>query len=72
MDKALLRWPGRTGPILTFLYGGFFLIAPWIVAFFVTGFNEPVSGLNFLIPILILLLLYWNRWWTIQRIIEPV
>ena len=71
IDKALLRWPRRTGPYLTLAYGGLFLIAPWIVAFFVSGFNEPVSGLNFLVPFLTLLLLYWNRWWTIQRIIDP-
>lgn len=70
VDKALQRWPKRVGRMIAVGLISAFLIVPWVVTLFVTGFAEPVSALNFIFPAVTLFLLYWNRWWTILRLIE--
>ena len=70
MDKAMQRWQ-RFGTAISLALSAAFLLIPWLVSLFYTGFAEPVSALNLIFPFIALILLYWNRWWTIQRIIEP-
>lgn len=70
VDKALLRWSSIGRWISIGIVAAFFFV-PWIWA----GVNgilfEPISGWNFFFPFIVLLLLYWNRWWIIERIVRP-
>lgn len=70
-DKINLRWTHNGKWISLVLILSFWVI-PWLnqrgqVLFW----QNPIDVLNIIFPAVCLILLYWNRWWTIQSVIEP-
>ncbi|HRY20392.1 MAG TPA: hypothetical protein P5198_02675 [Flexilinea sp.] len=71
MDKINLRWT-HNGKWISLVLVLSFLVIPWLnqrgqVLFW----QNPIDVLNIIFPAVCLILLYWNRWWTIQSVIEP-
>ena len=70
-DKINLRWT-HNGKWISLVLILSFLVIPWLnqrgqVLFW----QNPIDVLNIIFPAVCLILLYWNRWWTIQSVIEP-
>ena len=69
-DKMQLRWENR-GRIYGAVLGALMLLLPWILQLTVfPDWSDPVNNLNILLPLILLFLLYWNRWWIIDTFIE--
>jgi hypothetical protein len=71
MDIINLRWT-HNGKWISLVLVLSFLVIPWLnqqgqVLFW----QNPIDVLNIIFPAVCLILLYWNRWWTIQSVIEP-
>ena len=70
IDKMQLRWEKRG-----IIYGGILtavlFIVPWVCQLFIfPDWKNPVSFLNLAAPLILVFLLFWNRWWIIDTIIE--
>ena len=70
IDKMQLRWEHR-GRIYGFILAAFLFLLPWIfqIAVF-PDWKDPVNMLNIIMPIVLIFLLYWNRWWIIDTFID--
>ena len=64
------RWINR-GVIYSVVLAAVFLLLPWILQLFVfPDWGNPVNNVNTLLPLVLVFLLYWNRWWIIDTFIE--
>ena len=70
LDKMQLRWE-RKGQLYGMILGiGMFLV-PWLFQVLIYPvWTDPVNMLNISMPIILMFLLYWNRWWIIDTFIE--
>ena len=70
LDKMTLRWEKR-GRIYGIVLSILFFFVPWIFQLFIfSDWKDPVNHLNILGPMILIFLLYWNRWWIIDTFIE--
>ena len=70
IDKMQLRWEKR-GVIYGIVITAVFLIFPWFFHLFIfPEWSNPVDNLNIVGPLIIVFLLFWNRWWIIDTFIE--
>ncbi len=70
IDKMQLRW-GKRGHIYGLILSAGALLVPWIFQIFVyPNWKDPVNMLNIAMPIILMFLLYWNRWWIIDTFID--
>ena len=70
LDKINLRWIHK-GKWISLLIILAFLLIPWITHRGQPSFwQQPVDILNIIFPVVCFLLLYWNRWWTIRKVVE--
>lgn len=70
MDKMQLRWEKR-GMIYGIVLTAIFFIVPWTFQLFVfPDWKNPVNNLNLVGPLILVFLLFWNRWWIIDTFIE--
>jgi hypothetical protein len=70
LDKINLRWIYK-GKWLSLALILAFIILPWLNQ---RGnpnlWQFPIDVLNMIFPAVCILLLYWNRWWTIRNIVD--
>ena len=68
LNSIVLRWK-RVGKKIILVFILQFLITPWFFHLTVyQPWSNPVEFLNILLPLLIILILYWNRWWIIDTV----
>lgn len=71
LDKINLRWIflGKWFNLVVLLL---FFAIPWIIHLPMrANFSYPVDVTNIIFPFIGVLLLYWNRWWTIRSVVQP-
>ena len=69
MDKMVLRWE-RKGQIYCFALALAAFVLPWVSHLTIFSFLNPIENLNFVLPFIVFLLLYWNRWWIIDTYVD--
>ncbi len=70
IDKMELRWD-RRGRIYGIALAAGMILIPWYFQLFVfPDWKDPVNMINIVIIFVLMLLLYWNRWWIIDTFIE--
>ena len=69
MDKMVLRWE-RKGQIYCLVLWLLAFVFPWISHLTIFSFLNPIENLNFVLPFIVFLLLYWNRWWIIDTYVD--
>ena len=69
MDKMVLRWE-RKGQIYCLALVLLAFVFPWISHLTIFSFLNPIENLNFVLPFIVFLLLYWNRWWIIDTYVD--
>ncbi len=60
----------RKGQIYCFVLWVISFVLPWITHLTIFSFLNPIENLNILLPFILFLLLYWNRWWIIDTYID--
>ena len=70
IDKMQLRW-GKKGLIYGIILVVYLLVLPWIFQLFVfPDWKNPVNMFSIISPLILVFLLFWNRWWIIDTYIE--
>ncbi len=69
MDKMVLRWE-RRGQIYCLVLWLISFALPWITHLTIFSFLNPIENLNIVLPFILFLLLYWNRWWIIDTYVD--
>ena len=70
IDKMQLRW-GKKGVIYGIILIVYLLVLPWVFQLFVfPDWKNPVNIFSIISPLILVFLLFWNRWWIIDTFIE--
>ena len=70
IDKMRLRWE-KKGTIYGMVLTAIYLFAPWVCQLFIfPDWKNPVNNLNLVGPLILIFLMFWNRWWIIDTYID--
>ena len=70
IDKMQLRWE-KKGTIYGIVLATLMFIVPWVTQFLVfPDWRNPVNNLNLVGPLILIFLMFWNRWWIIETFID--
>lgn len=71
LDKISLRWDSL-GKWFNLIIIALFFAIPWFLHHPAGSlFAYPIDFSNIFFPFFVVLILYWNRWWTIRAIVQP-